>query len=66
MHTSPWLVALARGVVAAAAMAAIGYATGWLGGPNVPPGLIVYIPLILAGLRLIEGLVDQIDPKKPS
>lgn len=64
--TSPWIVGTARGIVHAALSAGLLFLIGALGGTDVPALLVPFVPIIIAGLRVLEGVVDQIDPAKPS
>lgn len=58
---APWLVGLARAVVEAALMAVLIAIAGWLA-TSAPAVLIPYLPVMVGGIRILEGLVDQIDP----
>lgn len=62
LHTSPWIVATVRGIVAAV----IGAAIIALSGADVPASLIPFVPVLIALLRVAEGALDQLDPQKPS
>lgn len=64
IYTSPILVALARGVLEAAAFAAILSATEYVSGGNLPDEMQPFGSLILLGLRVLEGMADRIDPAK--
>lgn len=61
---SAWLVGLVRGVVEAAAMAGLLYLTAALASSDVPAALVPFVPVLLAGIRFLEGVVDHIDPAK--
>jgi hypothetical protein len=68
--TAAALVGAARGLAEGAVLAAIGYAIIYVGeydltvlGVDEAIGPIV-IGVAVAGLRLLEGLADQIDPSK--
>lgn len=59
----PWLVGLARGILEAAVMA--GLAGLYLTLTSSPPqALVPFLPVVLFGLRLLEGIADSIDPAK--
>ena len=60
----PWTVALLRGVLEAAVLAAIGAAIAAVGDVTAG-GLAPYAPIGLLVLRQLEGLADQrIDPTR--
>lgn len=63
---NPLLVAFARGLAEAVALAAIFVAIEFFSGPveNIPDWLQSVAPLIVLGLRQAEGLADRIDPAK--
>lgn len=61
---NPLLVAFARGLLEAAAMAAILFAGEYVTGGNLDDGLQMWAPIILLMLRQLEGLADRIDPAK--
>lgn len=61
---NPTLVAFARGVAEAAAMAALFVAIEFFSDANLPDELKTWAPLALFVLRQGEGLIDQIDPAK--
>lgn len=64
--TSPWIVGLARGVAHAAISAGLLFAVGALSGNDVPAALVPFVPILIAALRGLEGVADQLDPAKPS
>ena len=64
LYTSPWIVGLCRGVVEAVLMAGLLYLAGALASTDVPAALVPFIPILLAGIRFAEGVVDHIDPAK--
>lgn len=66
IFTSPWIVGLARGVLHAALSAGLLFGVAALSGSNVPAALIPFVPILIAALRGLEGVVDQLDPAKPS
>lgn len=62
MPTKPAVVALIRGVIEAAVIAAIGGAIVWLGSVDLGT-LAPLAPIAVLALRAFEGIVDQvIDP----
>lgn len=63
-HGAPWLVASARGILEAVALAGLVAAAGAVQDVSAPAELQVYAPVLLALFRLLEGLADQIDPTK--
>lgn len=66
VFTSPWIVGLARGVLHAAISAGLLFLTAALSGSDVPAALVPFVPVLIAALRGLEGVVDQLDPAKPS
>lgn len=62
MPTKPSIVALARGVIEAAVITAIGGAITWIGSVDLGT-LAPFAPIAVLALRAAEGIVDQIiDP----
>lgn len=61
---NPLVVAFARGMLEAAAMAAIVFGIDWAMSDQVPEALKLWVPMITLGLRQLEGLADKIDPAK--
>ena len=61
---NPLLVATFRGMLEAAAMAAIVVLGDQMASGNVPDEFKMWIPLGTLGLRVVEGLADKIDPAK--
>ena len=59
----PVFVGLARGLVAAALLGAVTGAINFFSSADVPPDLVFLVPAVIVGLRSLEGLIDQIDPK---
>lgn len=59
-----WLTGLARSIVEAAVFAGLIVLTDWLASGDVPDELKTWAPLIIVGIRTIEGLADQIDESK--
>lgn len=66
VFTSPWIVGLVRGVAHAALSAGLLFLVSALSGTDVPAALIPFVPILIAALRGLEGVVDQLDPAKPS
>lgn len=64
LQTPAWLVGLARSIVEAVLFAAIGAVILWLSGTDLPSGLLPWAPVIIVGLRTLEGVIDHIDPSK--
>lgn len=64
LQTPAWLVGLARSIVEAVLFAAIAAVILWLAGDSVPEGLAQWAPVIIVGLRTLEGVIDHIDPSK--
>jgi hypothetical protein len=63
LHIEPIYVALARAAVEAAAMAVLIVLALFI--TSAPPAAIVpFVPILLAIIRWLEGVVDQIDPAK--
>jgi hypothetical protein len=63
LESDPVWTALARGVIEAAVMAALMVLALFI--TAAPPAAIVpFAPLLLAAVRWLEGVVDQIDPAK--
>ena len=60
----PAFVGLARGLVAAALVGTITGAINFLSSAEVPPDLAFLVAAAIAGLRSLEGLIDQSDPEK--
>ena len=60
----PVLVGLVRGFIEAAAFAGLAYLSAVL--PQIDQGEAwqTFVPVILLGIRMLEGLADQIDPAK--
>ena len=63
INAPPWLVALVRGLLLAAATAAISFALSYFTSNAIPVEMTVYAPIIIYALRQLEGLLDQ--TKKP-
>jgi hypothetical protein len=61
---NPLLVAFARGLLEAAAMAALLFAADYVTGGHLPEEYKLFGPMILLALRQIEGVADKIDPAK--
>ena len=61
---NPLLVAFARGLAEAAAMAGLLFALDFVAGGHLPEEYKLFAPMILLGLRQLEGVVDRIDPAK--
>lgn len=59
-----WLAGTARGLLEAAALAAIVAAVAFLTGGEAPADLQVFAPLFIWIGRTLEGFADQIDPAK--
>lgn len=66
VFTSPWIVGIARGVLHAALSAGLLFGIGALSGTDVPAALVPFVPILIAALRGLEGVIDQLDPAKPS
>lgn len=58
------LVGLARGVVEAAALAALAVVVEWTETIDVSELVRIAGPLTVLGIRTLEGYIDQIDPSK--
>jgi hypothetical protein len=61
---APWLVGTARGIIEAAALAGLVAAAGAVSATDAPPELQALAPALLAIIRILEGLLDQLDPSK--
>lgn len=61
---SPWVVGLARGIAEAAVLAGLAVLAGALVSEDVPAALLPLGPALLAGIRTLEGIADNIDPAK--
>lgn len=61
---NPVLVAFARGLAEAAAMAGILFGIEFISGGNLPDNLQLLAPILLLVLRQAEGIADRIDPAK--
>ena len=61
---APWLNGLVRGILEAGLMAAFLTLASWLSSSDVPAALVPYLAPLQAGIRVAEGLADQIDPAK--
>lgn len=64
LQTPAWAVGLVRSIVEAILFAAIGAVILWLSGTDLPSGLLPWAPVIIVGLRTLEGVVDHVDPSK--
>lgn len=60
---NPLLVAFARGILEAIAMAGLLFASEWLTTADVGE-FKLYVPLAVLALRQLEGVFDKIDPSK--
>lgn len=59
----PAIVGIARGIVEAAVMAGVVALIAWVSSKDAPVQIQVWAPIIIAGLRSVEGFADHIDPK---
>ena len=60
----PAVVGFFRGLVEAVVASVIMAISRELEGPDVPTELEVWVPIIFVALRSLEGVADQLDPKK--
>jgi hypothetical protein len=61
---NPLLVAFARGLLEAAAMAGLLFGIEYFSTAELPDQLQMWAPIFTLGLRQLEGVFDKIDPAK--